>query len=276
MPPTTALLLIEQLDDLLIELLQSLSPADWEVPTVARQWAVKDVAAHLLDGNLRGLSAGRDGYFGEKPVGVNSYEQLVAYLNRLNMDWTRAMRRVSPALLVQLLQITAPLYRQHLQSLPPEAPAVFGVAWAGQHSSPNWLHIAREYTEKFLHQQQIRDALNRPGLLVSAYFTPFMDTCLYALPHTLRAVQAADGTLVCLQITGAVVGQWQVQYWQQSGWQVALHATEPPTTVVRIDADAAWKLISKSWRPADAAPYIQITGNEALGRRALEMVAFMA
>jgi uncharacterized damage-inducible protein DinB len=50
------------LDAKLIELLRSLSPDDWNKPTVARLWTVKDVAAHLLDGNLRMLSRARDGY----------------------------------------------------------------------------------------------------------------------------------------------------------------------------------------------------------------------
>jgi hypothetical protein len=46
----------------LIGLLRGLSDADWERPTVAGAWRVRDVAAHLLDGDLRKLSAGRDGH----------------------------------------------------------------------------------------------------------------------------------------------------------------------------------------------------------------------
>ena len=65
--PIQVLPLFPVLDDKLSELLRSLSSEDWQQPTLARKWTVKDVAAHLLDGNLRTLSFVRDRYFGEKP-----------------------------------------------------------------------------------------------------------------------------------------------------------------------------------------------------------------
>jgi len=36
------------------------------------------------------------------------------------------------------------------------------VDWAEEMESKNWMAIAREYTEKWLHQQQIRDAIQQP------------------------------------------------------------------------------------------------------------------
>ena len=83
--PIVTLPLFPALDRLLLELLRSLTPADWQRPTLARQWTVKDVAAHLLDGNLRTLSMLRDGHFGPAPADT-SYVGLVVHLNRLNAD----------------------------------------------------------------------------------------------------------------------------------------------------------------------------------------------
>ena len=60
------------------------------------------MAAHLLDGNLRTLSMLRDGHYGEAPEAVD-YAGLVAFLNRLNGEWVRAARRLSPAVLVDLM-----------------------------------------------------------------------------------------------------------------------------------------------------------------------------
>lgn len=54
--PINALPLLPVLDQHLLALLRSLAPANWQRPTLARQWTVKDVAAHLLDGNLRTLA----------------------------------------------------------------------------------------------------------------------------------------------------------------------------------------------------------------------------
>lgn len=74
------------LDAKLMELLHSLAADEWDMQTVAKRWKVKDVAAHLLDGNLRGLSVSRDNYFGEKPENIHSYQDLVDFLNQLNMS----------------------------------------------------------------------------------------------------------------------------------------------------------------------------------------------
>ena len=49
--PIQVLPLFPVLDDKLSELLRSLSSEDWQQPTLARKWTVKDVAAHLLDGH---------------------------------------------------------------------------------------------------------------------------------------------------------------------------------------------------------------------------------
>lgn len=59
-PPIDVRHLFRPLDAALISLLHSLNTEDWHRPTVARLWSVKDVAAHLLDGNIRLLSIQRD------------------------------------------------------------------------------------------------------------------------------------------------------------------------------------------------------------------------
>src|SRR5690349_5038866 len=117
--PIQTLPLFPILDQKLIELLRSLSPEEWQAPTRAKQWTVKDIVAHLLDGSMRTLSISRDQYFGDKPGAINSYRDLVNYLNRLNADWVNASKRLSPHVLIQLLEITGKQYHDHLSSLEP-------------------------------------------------------------------------------------------------------------------------------------------------------------
>jgi hypothetical protein len=81
--PIPTLHLFPVLDKLLIELLGSLTAADWNKPTVARLWTVKDVAAHLLDTNMRTISKWH-GYEAPVTTPINSYKDLVVYLNILN------------------------------------------------------------------------------------------------------------------------------------------------------------------------------------------------
>jgi len=91
--------LFPKLDAMLLELLRSLTPEDWEKQTVSPKWKVKDVAAHLLDTRLRGVSITRDGYLPEAPR-ISSSVELAAYINRLNEEGVSLYRRLSPAVLI--------------------------------------------------------------------------------------------------------------------------------------------------------------------------------
>ena len=169
--PINVVHLLPVLDAKLIQLLRSLTPEDWQAQTIAKRWKVKDVVAHLLDGNMRVLSIFRDQYFGEQPQS-NSYTGLVDFLNRLNADWVQAMKRISPELLILLHESTGRIFCDYLASLDPFGKSVFVVDWAGEKESKNWMEIARQYTEKWLHQQQIREAINKPGLMSRELFIP--------------------------------------------------------------------------------------------------------
>lgn len=273
--PIQTLHLFPKLDKMLMELLSSLTDDEWNSQTVAKLWKVKDVASHLLDGNLRGLSISRDGFFGEKAENINSHQDLVAFLNTLNLTWTNATKRISPKLLTFLLETTGQQYVQHLNSLNPFSNAIFSVAWAGQDVSQNWFHIAREYTEKFLHQQQIRDAVNKPGLMTKEYFYPFIDTLMYAFPFTFREVFADNGTVVTLIVTGDIGGQWNIIK-TENGWILNKEIQNKSNAKVRIEPNIAWKLFSKSWKPEQMIDKTEVLGDKYLGEYVLRIVAFMA
>lgn len=264
-----------ELDGKLIELLEQLDQDEWNQQTVAKLWTVKDVVAHVLDGNIRILSNLRDGHRGES-VAINSYQDLLDYLNTLNAEWVRAMKRVSPEMLIALLKFTGPPFYEYYASLDPNAKAEYSVAWAGEQESANWMHIAREYTEKFLHQQQIRDATDRPGIMTEEYYLPFLEVCMYALPHTLRNTTAEKDSILKMEIVGAVSGKWYVQYNGEQWERVKPTLELQPVTEIFIDYYASWKLFSKSLRPKDLADKIRITGDQKLGEKAVEMVSFMA
>ncbi len=264
------------LDELLIELLQSLTAEEWHAPTIAKQWTVKDIASHLLDGNLRTLSLLRDQYVGDTPSDIHSYADLVKYLNQLNMSWTAATKRLSPQVLTELLETTGKQYQQQLELLKPFDTAIFSVAWAGQDKSENWFHIAREYTEKFIHQQQIRKAVGKQALLTKELFYPFIDTLMYGLPHTYRNVHAATGTLVTIKILTDIGGEWHLVK-TDSFWQLIKSQTaHPSTATISIDPDTAWKLFSKGISPEQAYDKVVITGDKELGAIVLKMVSVMA
>lgn len=272
--PIQTIHLLPVLDQKLIELLRSLTPEEWNLPTVARLWTVKDVAAHLLDTHLRTLSIARDGYFGDPPGAIGSAQDLINYLNRLNAEFVQAGKRLSPALLTELLAIYCPQATAYLATLDPQATALFSVGWAGEEVSSNWFHIAREYTEKWHHQQQIRDAVNKPGIMTAELYHPLLDTFMRALPVVYRGTSAPAGTVVQVSISGEGGGDWYIE--RQAGWVLTSEPGTAPAAHTTIDGSIAWKLFSKSWRRPQVVPYVTITGNRAWGEVALDMVSVMA
>jgi uncharacterized protein (TIGR03083 family) len=269
--------LFRELDGHLLDLLRTLSPQDWPLPTACSLWSVKDIASHLLDGSLRRLSSQRDGYASAQVF--DSYEDLLGYLNRLNADWTGATHRLSPRVLIRLLEVACDEVADLFESVDPFARAHFSVSWAGESESVMWFDVAREFTEHWHHQRQIAEAVGRPTPIDERRLHhPVLDTFLRALPYTYREVQAPEGTLVCVRVAGDAGGDWYVRQ-EHGGWKLRYHSDGEADAVVSLDQSIAWKLFTKRTDRATARarfPDIRITGDAELGEVVLEMVSIMA
>ena len=267
--------LMPELDKLLVNLLDGLSNEDWDKQTIAPKWKVKDVAVHLLDGNLRTLSMLRDKYYGEKPENINSYEDLIDFLNRLNADWVKATKRLSPKVIIDLLKSSGKEYCDFLATLDLNDKAEFSVAWAGENESKNWFHIAREYTEKWHHQQQIRLAVgDEQKLLEEKWYFPYLDTSIRALPHHYRNVEGKDEDLVKITFLGKTEKSWFLYY--DNGWELFTSANQEPNSEVKIRDNYAWKIFTKGIKREEAIENSEIIGDKKLGLKIFDMIAVMA
>ncbi|HYH67218.1 MAG TPA: maleylpyruvate isomerase N-terminal domain-containing protein [Urbifossiella sp.] len=280
MPPILVAHLFPELGGRLVDLLRSLTPADWHRPTSSSRRAVRDVAAHLLDGSLRRLSLGRDAY--SPPDGSarpRPGEPLLAFLTRLNDEWETGTRRLSPRVLTDLVEWADRGLADLFASLDPHGPALFPVAWAGDEASANWMDVARDYTEKWHHARQIFDATGRPSTITGRRLMhPCLDAFMRALPVAFRGVEAAPGTAVVVVVTGEAGGSWLVER-GDGGWRQVPGASVPPTSTVTMDADTAWRLVTKRRTPDEARrlfPDIRVEGDERLGMPVLGMVSMMA
>lgn len=279
MEATKPILLVDLLpiiDEKLVTLLKELSLSDWNKPTLAPKWTVKDIATHLLDGNIRTLSMLRDGYMGEVPPTINSYQDLVKYLNQLNADWVQAMKRVSPKILIELLESTGKEYCNYLKTLNLFDKAKFSVAWAGENESANWFHIAREYTEKWHHQQQIRLAVGQEQPLYEEnLYLPYLETSMRALPHHYRKVVAVEGDLIKFTVKDIKNGVWYLLF-QENKWHLGTDCQEIPTCEVEVQPEIAWRIFSKGITKEIAEQQSTIIGKRDLGIVFFDMLAVMA
>lgn len=267
--------LFKPIDSLLIKVLHDLSPEDWHQQTSAKHWKIKDVASHLLDGNLRALSIQRDRYFGESPPPSQEYNAMVQWLNDLNGTWVMATRRLSPDVITMLHEVTGPMVTSYYESLSPMDEAIFPVQWAGENKSFNWMHLAREYTEKWHHQQQIREVIGDETLMAPQFYIPYMETTLRGLPHLFNEVDARENTAIQIHITGQVDTHWALVR-KTSRWELVRKEIHSPEASVLLSPEIAWKLFSKNLRADDVMKDITITGDHRLARKVLELVAVMA
>lgn len=265
--------LLRKVDEQLIDLLQSLTAAEWNMQTIALRWKVCDVAAHLLDTVLRKLSLVRDSWFVEN-ANPQSREDVIALVNRLNEEGVTVYRRLSPAVLIELMTIACHQSADFHESLDPFAPAIFNVSWAGEETSLNWFDSARELTERWHHQQQIRLATGRPDIMKPELYHPVLDCFVRGVPYAYRRTDAPAGTSILLEISGECGGKWVVSKGTDR-WGLVRERPEKVACKVTLPQTIAWRVFTKGIARDSARPLLQIEGDQALADGILGLTAIV-
>lgn len=200
-------------------------------------------------------------------------EALPTFLDRINDEWGTATRRISPPLLIGLLLTIGDELVRFWQTVDLNVVGA-SVYWAGPGPHPYWLDVAREYTEYWTHQQQIRGATARPGLTEPRYLGPVIDTFLRALPHTLRDVDAPAGTTLQVTVTGPGGGDWACTR-EPDRWRLRRQRHPSPAARLELDADTTWRLCTRGVTPEQAAERARISGDRRLAAAALQIVSII-
>ena len=256
--------LFGELDAALVTLLKSLGEDEWRAATIVPRWNVQQVAAHLADTAFRRLSLGRDTWRPAYPP-PRSDRELVELVNTINADGVRVYGALSPPLLIGLTEFVTPQLAAYLEALDPMAPAVFSVSWAGEAASLTWFDIAREYTERWHHQQQIRLATNRPGIMTARLYLPVLETFMRALPHTFRDVEATRGASCDVIVPGACGGRWRIRR-MDDGWRMDAADDAAADATAVLPDDLAWRLFTKGASPDETRARVGIRGDRRLGQ----------
>lgn len=251
----------------LLSLLAGLRDAEWAAPTVAPRWSVKDIALHLIDVDLSWVARNRDH---EHPVVLpqqSGHEEFVNGLAQRNQEWVDGTRMLSPRLIIGLLRWSGEQLDASLGPVELDRPS--SVYWAGE--SPLWFDLAREFTERWVHYQQIREAVHtaRSGpdedpQNQDEYLPMVVRTFIWGFPHQYRA-PAPAGTTIALEIAGA--GAWTLTR-SATGWTLEEGRPAEPAAGLRTTGDAAWRLLTGA--PYDARQ-VQLSGEPGLTPALLEV-----
>ena len=258
--PTDTRALFRPVASELIRLLKALPPSEWERPTIAGSWLLRDVVAHLIDVTFRRLSFHRDQLIPPPPSRpINSERDFTDFINGINADWVNAHRRLSPRILTDLLQKSTTELADYFEQLPFEAPALFGVSWAGEQTSEGWFDVGREFTELWHHQEQIRLAIGAAPLEDPRFLHAVLDIAVRGLPHAFRAASGADGDTVVLEVSGPSGGFWTLNR-REGRWELESGEPSQATTRIRLTDQNAWRLLFNALKGDSAGTVVQTEG----------------
>jgi uncharacterized protein (TIGR03083 family) len=257
-------------------LVADLDDADWRRATVCPGWDVADLVAHVVGDDLGRLSRMHDGAAGppRRPG-----EDLPAYLDRINEEWVVAFRRLSPAVLVSLLgagggEVLA-LWDDAIDRDDPAG----AVSWAGLTDGAGWMDHARDTTEYWIHEQQLREAVGRPHLEADEV-AAVVDILGRGLPHALEAVAAPETAHVDVRADDLGLA-WRIDRrdsrWWFSGHRPAASdggdAPDAAFAAVSGTGDAYWRRWSR--HPAGGRGAFTTTGDAGAAAAVVDHVAII-
>lgn len=260
----------------LITLLRGLSFDSWTRPTCYPNWTVHDIAVHLLQTSMSRLSSQRDGFAREgRAPNSDGFESLCESIDADNTLWTDTLSPVSPRIVVNLLEKYELQLARFLRHIPSKSLSSIGVAWAGEHRSPTWFDTAREFTERWHHQQQIRDAVGAPDITGPKYLRPVISTLVRAVPYWYADLAAPEGSSVDIHVEGESGGRWQLRRLSQR-WRISQNSGETkPAASVTMSQDTAWRFLTRTIPARQAERLMTFWGDETLSRHFLQVIAVM-
>jgi hypothetical protein len=104
-----------------------------------------------------------------------------------------------------------------------------------------WLDVAREYTERWVHQQQIWEATGHPGLNSGEFAGPVVATFVHSLPRARGPIDRPEGTSLEVRFDGEGGDVWHVTR-AGTGWDLRPGPVSGFDATLRGTVDEAWRL----------------------------------
>jgi uncharacterized protein (TIGR03083 family) len=245
----------------LLEVLGSLERSDWLRPTRCPGWSVHGLSLHLLGDDLSLLSSQRDEHHGTPAPASLDEAAFINWLDALQIEWVHAARRLSSRVVVEMLQwLDAPI----ADTIGARDPFVADgqVSWASEHPVPRWLDQTRELSERWIHRQQVLEAVGRPVDLNEDLARPVLDGLRWAYPFRLGCVLRPPGTTVTVDVTGPeVVTAWTLVS-DGTQWQFSTGSESGTVAAIEASTDQTWRLLTNNLEPSQHGMPTTLGDNE--------------
>ncbi|WP_122262688.1 maleylpyruvate isomerase family mycothiol-dependent enzyme [Ornithinimicrobium cerasi] len=229
-PPSDVPSLIEAYRHTLIsfaDVADGMREDDWARPTTCPGWTARDILAHVVhvEDYLTGSEhpaadwVPRDDL---EPVEIGAPEHVRHAFGVWVEEGVRARQQREPADLLAELRGLVELRSAHMYD--PDLTLETPVRSVMDASAPFGELTRLRISDVWVHEQDLREMLNRPGSLDAAGASQFVDHVVGALPRVvLRRVRPEPGTVIILESTGPVMARGGVRIGTDADGELVWH-----------------------------------------------------
>jgi uncharacterized protein (TIGR03083 family) len=246
-----------------VSLLRSLDPADWDSPTDLPGWTVRAVAAHLahLESELAGNS--------QDQVEVPEAPHVRGPMGQFTEAGPVARSAWSTDAIVDELEQSVAKRRADLEAKMPLDPNATADGFAGLVGWTWATLLSNRPLDHWMHEQDIRRAVSRPGGLDSAPARHVLGVFGKSLGYVLsKRVGASAGTSLVVHVTGPIEATYAVGVGEDGRGAPLPEVPEQPDVRLTMDLET-FAVLSGGRRRADQVAVV-VEGDEVLGRAVLD------
>ncbi len=250
-------------------LCSSLSEAEWKTPTDCPGWSVQDQVAHLGGAESRILGNPVPDHTPSETAHVKSEGGLS---NEVLVDYRRSW--TSQQVLDEFRELTD----QRVAALR----ALGDDDFAAETQTPLGLAPVSEFIsirimDAWVHEQDMRRALGRPGELEGATAAHSLGRIIRAMPFvSARRAQAPDGSTIVFDVTGPAGRVFPIVV-EGNRAREADEVPEAPSARITLDAETFGCLGCGRWDPEEilSSSKVRVEGDAALGEAIVRQMNIM-
>ncbi|MCQ4079518.1 maleylpyruvate isomerase family mycothiol-dependent enzyme [Streptomyces sp. RB6PN25] len=248
-------------------LVAGLDDDQWAAASPCPGWTVQDVVAHIIGTEL-GLSGGQPD---PATADVHSLPHVRNDIGAFNEAWVACFRDRSPAQVLDRFRAVTGQRTEALAEMPAEE--FHAPSWtpAGHATYARFMQI--RVFDCWMHEQDIRDAVGRPGNEDGPGAAISIDEITQALGYVVgKRGKAPDGSSLTFDLTGPLRRQLHVTVDGRA--RVVDGLARPADVAISLPLGVFTRLCGGRARPQDVADSIAFEGDRELGRQIVSSLAF--
>lgn len=252
-----------------LEVCDGIDEEAWRTPTDCPGWSVHDVVAHLVgtESQLLGREVPPDD-------GVADPGYVRNPIGKGNERWVRSRRALpGPALLEELREVTS-LRLDALRRMTDEEMAADSWTPAGPGTYRDLVLI--RIFDSWVHEQDVRRALHRPGHLAGPAAERSLDQVERAMPYVVgKKAGAPEGAKVVFEVAGPTERRFAVEV--SGGRARPTPDLDGATARVMAEFEAFMALAAGRWPPGSALAdgRVAVDGDLELGKAVVAELDFV-